>query len=73
MRYAQALLESSKDDELTDPIKPKVRRGLSSEKRARMQEEMDKLAREYKLIKDDQGAEESRSAIHQKLPGALTG
>ena len=55
VRYAQALLESSKDDELTDPIKPKVKRGLSSEKRARMQEEMDKLAREYKLIKDDRG------------------
>lgn len=55
VRYAQALYESSKDHELEEPIKPKVTRTLSAEKRARMQEELDKLEREYKLIKDDRG------------------
>lgn len=55
VRYAQALLESSKDHELNDPVKPKVTRTLSAEKRARMQEELDRLEREYKLIKDDRG------------------
>lgn len=55
VRYAQALLESSKSHELEEPIKPKVTRTLTAEKRARMQEELDKLEREYKLIKDDRG------------------
>jgi hypothetical protein len=55
VRYVQALLESSKDHEIIAPPKPKVSRALSAEKRARMQEELDKLEREYKLIKDDRG------------------
>ena len=55
VRYAQALLESSKSHELEEPIKPKMTRTLTAEKRARMQEELDKLELEYKLIKDDRG------------------
>jgi ParB/RepB/Spo0J family partition protein len=54
-RYAQALLESSHISQLVEPPKPKVRRGLSPEKRARMQDEMSKLECEYKLIKDKRG------------------
>lgn len=55
VRYAQALFESTRDDELVKPEKPKVTKGLSAEKRVRMQDELDKLGREYKLIKDDRG------------------
>ncbi len=55
VRYAQALFESTRDDELVKPEKPKAAKGLSAEKRIRMQDELDKLGREYKLIKDDRG------------------
>lgn len=55
VRYARALLETTPPDQLVSPPKPKVSRGLSADKRIRMQEEMARLEREYKLIKDDRG------------------
>lgn len=55
VRYAQALLESTRDEELVKPEKPKAAKGLTAEKRVRMQDELDKLGREYKLVKDDRG------------------
>ncbi len=55
VRYARSLLENSKDHELVDPAKPKITKYLSAEKRARMQDELARVEREYKLIKDDRG------------------
>ncbi len=53
-RYAQGLLAMSKDTELI-VTKKKTIDISTSEKRAKMQEELEKLEREYKLIKDNRG------------------
>ena len=53
--YAKALLASTTTEQLVNPDKPKTGTGLSQEKRARMQKELTRLEREYKLIKDDGG------------------
>jgi len=53
--YAKALLASTTKDQLVNPDKPKAGTGLSLEKRARMQKELTRLEREYKLIKDERG------------------
>lgn len=53
--YAKALLASSAKEQLINPDKPKTGTGLSLEKRARMQKELTRLEREYKLIKDERG------------------
>lgn len=56
VRYAQALFESTKDDGLVNPEKPKAAtKGLSAEKRTRMQDDLERVSREYKLVKDDRG------------------
>jgi len=52
--YARALLETTLPDQLVNASKPKVA-VLSQEKRARMQKELTRLEREYKLIKDERG------------------
>jgi hypothetical protein len=53
-RYAQGLLAMSQDAELIVP-KKKIADISISEKRVKMQEELEKLEREYKLTKDDRG------------------
>ena len=55
VRYARALLETTPSDQLVNPEKTKETKRLSSEKRKRMEEELVKLEREYKLIKDERG------------------
>ena len=52
--YVQALLESSDINQLVEPPKPKLK-GAFTRKSARMQDEMSKLERDYKLIKDNRG------------------
>ena len=52
--YARALLETTPPDQLVNTTKPRVA-ALSQEKRARMQKELTRLEREYKLIKDERG------------------
>lgn len=53
--YAKALLTSTTTEQLVNPNKPKTGTGLSQAKRVRMQKELTRLEREYKLIKDDGG------------------
>lgn len=53
--YAKALLASTTTEQLVNPDKPKTGTGLSQAKRVRMQKELTRLEREYKLIKDDGG------------------
>ncbi len=52
--YARALLETTPPEQLVNSTKPKTA-ALSQEKRARMQKELTRLEREYKLIKDERG------------------
>ena len=52
--YARALLETTLPEQLVNANKPKAA-VLSQEKRARMQKELTRLEREYKLIKDERG------------------
>jgi hypothetical protein len=55
VRYARALLETTPPDQLANPEKAKVKKRLSGEKRKRMEEELVRIEREYKLIKDERG------------------
>lgn len=55
VRHAGALLQISRPQELVDPEKSKITKTFSPQKQAQMQEELDKLEREYKLIRDDRG------------------
>jgi ParB-like chromosome segregation protein Spo0J len=54
-RYAQALLAATRQDDLTQPDRPKKIGGLSAEQMARMEREMDGLQREFKAVSASYG------------------
>jgi ParB-like chromosome segregation protein Spo0J len=54
-RYAQALLAATRQDDLTQPDRPKKISGLSAEQMARMEREMDGLQREFKAVSASYG------------------
>jgi ParB-like chromosome segregation protein Spo0J len=54
-RYAQALLAATRQDDLTQPARPKKIGGLSAEQMARMEREMDGLQREFKAVSASYG------------------
>lgn len=53
--YAKALLAATPKEQLAEPEKPKAIHGVSAEAIARMEEEMDHLQRDYRLIEDGYG------------------
>jgi ParB-like chromosome segregation protein Spo0J len=53
--YAAALLVGSPKDQLTDPEKPKVAKGLSGAEIARMEQEMESLQRDFKAFEENYG------------------
>lgn len=53
--YAKALLETTRPEQLVKVNKRKPIKAISQEKRASMQKELNRLEREYKLIKDERG------------------
>ena len=53
--YARALLASTPADQLVNSHKPRARTSLSLENQSRMQKELTRLEREYKLLKDERG------------------
>src|SRR5512144_1193894 len=53
--YAKALLAATPKEQLAEPEKPKSIRGVSAEAIARMEQEMDHLQRDYRLIEDGYG------------------
>lgn len=55
LRCVQGLYENSDDSQLKEPKKRKKTSTLSAEQQAQMEEQLDKLQREYKLIKDERG------------------
>ena len=54
--YAKALLAATPKEQLAEPEKPKSIGGVSAEALARMEQEMDHLQRDYRLIEDGYGA-----------------
>lgn len=53
--YARALLAATPREQLADPGKPKVIRGITAETLARMEREMEHLQRDYRLVEDGYG------------------
>jgi ParB-like chromosome segregation protein Spo0J len=54
-RYAEALLAATRQEDLTQPDRPKKIRGLSAEQMARMEREMGGLQREFKAVSASYG------------------
>ncbi|MFZ1414933.1 MAG: plasmid partitioning protein RepB C-terminal domain-containing protein [Defluviicoccus sp.] len=54
--YARALLAATPREQLADPGKPKVIRGINAETLARMEREMEHLQRDYRLVEDGYGS-----------------
>jgi hypothetical protein len=54
-RYAQALLAATRQDDLSQPNRPKKIGGLTPEQMARMEREMDGLQREFKTVSASYG------------------
>src|SRR6202048_3725244 len=54
-RYAQALLAATRQEDLSQPDRPKKIRGLTAEQMARMEREMDGLQREFKSVSASYG------------------
>jgi RepB plasmid partitioning protein/ParB-like nuclease domain len=54
-KYARMILVTSKPDDLVEPTKAKPTAGVSPEDIARMEREMEKLQRDYRLIEDNYG------------------
>jgi hypothetical protein len=53
--YMAALLVGTPKDQLTNPEKPKVPKGMSAEEIARMEHEMDSLHRDFKAFEESYG------------------
>ena len=53
--YAKALLAATPKEQLAEPEKPKSISGVSAEAIARMEQEMDHLQRDYRLVEDSYG------------------
>ena len=53
--YAKALLAATPKEQLAEPEKPKSISGVSAEAIARMEQEMDHLQRDYRLVEDGYG------------------
>jgi ParB-like chromosome segregation protein Spo0J len=54
-RYAHALLAATRREDLAQPDRPKMIRGLTAEQMARMEREMDGLQREFKAVSASYG------------------
>ena len=53
--YAKALLAATPKEQLAEPEKPKTISGVSAEAIARMEEEMDRLQRDNRLVENGYG------------------
>jgi len=71
--YAKALLAATKPDMLIDPDKHKVIEGLTREQVAKMQNEMEVLQQELKLIEESHGNEVLNLVLARGYLGKLFG
>lgn len=69
--YVKAALASTPREQLTDPSKPKKLKGLSDEQIARMEAEMAKCEREYRLVEESYGADVLSLTLAKGYLGSL--
>lgn len=71
--YARMLLAATPKDQLIDPEKPKVIKGLDEDQMARMESEMESLQREYRLIEENYGKDVLNLTLTKGYLGSLLG
>lgn len=69
--YVKAALLSTPREQLTDPSKPKKLKGLSDEQITRMEAEMAKCEREYRLVEESYGEDVLGLTLAKGYLGAL--
>ena len=69
--YATALLAATPKEQLAEPEKPKAIGGVGAEAIARMEEEMDHLQRDYRLIEDGYGTTMLNLVVAKDYVGRL--
>ena len=71
--YVKAALLSTPREQLTDPSKPKKLKGLSDEQITRMEAEMAKCEREYRLVEESYGEDVLSLTLAKGYLGSLLG